>query len=96
MVCDGVADRPNTTWGRVWGPVSCDEEEVMDSRSLDQDVDVDQPRTAWLWGSERVEVGDVRIVRTAEAGREYMRGEEVKSVLNNDERSVIDKDRRRR
>ena len=25
-----------------------------------------------------------------------MRGEEVKSVLNNDERSVIDKDRRRR
>ncbi len=27
-----------------------------------------------------------------QVGREYMRGDEVKSVLNNDERSVIDKD----
>ncbi len=82
--------------------MSYDAEEVMDSRPVDQDVD--QPRMALGFG----EVGDVWIVRTAEAGRqtqafkpmeagrEYMRGEEVKSVLNNDERSVIDKDRRRR
>ena len=34
--------------------------------------------------------------RHRQADREYMRGDEVKSVLNNDERSVIDKDRRRR
>ncbi len=34
--------------GRVWDPVSYDEEEVMDSRPLDQDVD--QPRMALEFG----------------------------------------------
>ena len=57
--------------GRVWGPGSYDEEEVMDSRPRDQDVDVDvdQPRMALGFG----EVGDVWIVRTAEAGRQAVR-----------------------
>ena len=32
--------------------------------------------------------------RQADGGSEYMRGEEVKSVLNNDDRYVIGKDRR--
>ena len=34
--------------------------------------------------------------RQADGGREYRRGEEVKSVWNNDDRSVIDNDRTRR
>ena len=65
-------------------------EEVMDSRPIDQDVDL--PRMTLGVG----EVGDVWIVRTDGGGMEYMRGEEVKSVWNNDDRYVIGNDRRRR
>ena len=60
--------------GRVWDPVSYDAEEVMDSRPVDQDVD--QPRMALGFG----EVGDVWIVRTAEAGRQADGGRQAGSI----------------